>query len=329
MADVAVFLDRDGTLVEDPGYLVDPDALTLLPGVDLALKALVQAGYRTVIVTNQSAVARGMAGEDGVRRVNERLCDMLAEKGARIDAVYYCPFHPEGTVAEYRRDSACRKPAPGMLRRAAQELDLDLASCWMVGDADRDVEAGRRAGCRTVLVSASGDVGADADVAADFIAEHIVEAARIIVSHTTFDEREYDADGYDVRDGGTSLPGEPERDQAAVTADGGGESTVPEMQAGDENETEGECDTITEDSRVRREILACVRQLARKEEHSEFSLLSLIGGLSQSLVVLFLVVAFYKAVAGGHVSAATFWALVALIFQVMSLTMYTIVGRKH
>ena len=128
MADAAVFLDRDGTLVEDPGYLVDPDALKLLPGVDLAVKALIQAGYRTVIVTNQSAVARGMASEDDVRRVNERLCDMLAEKGARIDAVYYCPFHPEGTVVEYRQDSECRKPNPGMLHRAAHELDLDLAS---------------------------------------------------------------------------------------------------------------------------------------------------------------------------------------------------------
>jgi len=150
----AVFVDRDNTLIADPGYLRDPDQVRILPGVPDALRRLRAAGFAVVIVTNQSGVARGYFTEDELRAVHERLQEMLAEKGAAVDAIYSCPFLAgrEAVVEEYRVDSDLRKPKPGMITKAAAELGLDSAKSWMIGDSARDVQAGRAAGCRTILL---------------------------------------------------------------------------------------------------------------------------------------------------------------------------------
>ena len=120
----AVFLDCDGVVVDDPGYLDDPDALRLLPRVGSALAALSQADWILVIVTNQSGVARGYFTEERLAKIHARLREVLAVQGAPLDAIYYCPHHPEGSVSGFAIECTCRKPRPGLLLAAAQTLDL-------------------------------------------------------------------------------------------------------------------------------------------------------------------------------------------------------------
>jgi histidinol-phosphate phosphatase family protein len=150
-----VFLDRDNTLILNHGDLGDPGRVRLLPGVPEGLASLREAGFTLVVVTNQGGVARGRFTESDVLAVHQRLGQMLDRCVGRegvIARFYHCPFHPQGSVVEYTREHPWRKPAPGMLLQAAQDLSLDLGRSWLIGDAARDVEAGRRAGCRTVLL---------------------------------------------------------------------------------------------------------------------------------------------------------------------------------
>ena len=187
----AVFLDRDNTLIADPGYIRRPDQVQLLPGVAEAVRRFRAAGYRVVVVTNQSGVARGYLTEDQLGAVHDRLRTLLRAEGAELDAIYYCPYldGPDATVATYRRKSPLRKPEPGMLLEAAADHHLDLARSWMIGDSERDMEAGRRAGCRSVLLVGSN--GSDADSheqavdgrpqgGADYTAETLPHAADIV-----------------------------------------------------------------------------------------------------------------------------------------------------
>ncbi len=154
----AVFLDRDNTLIEDPGYIDHPDKVRLLPGAAAAVRRLREAGYRVVVVSNQSGVARGLFSEAQLASIHARLGELLAGEGTRLDAIYYCPYldGPDAVVERYRRTSELRKPSPGMLLQAAADLAIDLRRSWMVGDGQRDIEAGRRAGCRTVLIESGG-----------------------------------------------------------------------------------------------------------------------------------------------------------------------------
>lgn len=153
----AIFLDKDGTLIEDVPYNVDPALIRLMPGVGEVLRSLQEAGFALVVVTNQSGVARGLFPESALGGVEARLRELLAEDGVTLAGFYACPHHPEGTVPEYAQDCDCRKPGPGLLRRAAGELNLDLDASWMVGDILNDIEAGRRAGCRAVLLDLGGE----------------------------------------------------------------------------------------------------------------------------------------------------------------------------
>ena len=153
MSAPAVFLDRDGVLIEDVDRVTSEDQIQVIEGAPEALRTLADAGYRLVVVTNQPIVARGLATEEQVARINEAVADRLSERGgARIEGAYYCPHHPHGYVAEYRAVCDCRKPRPGLILRAARELDIDTSRSWMVGDRVTDIVAGRSAGCRTALV---------------------------------------------------------------------------------------------------------------------------------------------------------------------------------
>ncbi len=157
----AVFLDRDNTLIANDGDLGDPNLVRLIPGVPAGLLALRKAGFRLVVVTNQGGVARGKFTEADVDAVHQRIASLVEnETGADglIDRFYYCPYHPEGTKPEYRRDHSWRKPHPGMLVQAARDMALDLSRSWLIGDQVRDIRAGKAAGCRTVLISSDNGI---------------------------------------------------------------------------------------------------------------------------------------------------------------------------
>jgi histidinol-phosphate phosphatase family protein len=148
----AVFLDKDGTLIEDLPHNADPGRIRFAPGALEGLKRLHAHGFMLLVVTNQAGVALGLFQESALRRVERRLQTLVADAGVALAGMYWCPHHPAGSVGRYAIECGCRKPQPGLLRRAARELDIDLERSWMVGDILDDVEAGRRAGCRTVLL---------------------------------------------------------------------------------------------------------------------------------------------------------------------------------
>jgi histidinol-phosphate phosphatase family protein len=148
----AVFLDKDGTLIEDVPYNVDPHKIRLTPGAADGLCLLHAAGYRLVVISNQSGVARGLFSEAALAEVKRCLGTLLRNLGVSLAGFYYCPHHPAGSVPAYRRHCLCRKPAPGMVLQAAHDLRLDLQGSWLLGDILDDVEAGRRAGCRAILI---------------------------------------------------------------------------------------------------------------------------------------------------------------------------------
>ena len=167
--DPAIFLDRDGTLVPDDANAGIPARATLVDGVAASLRRLRDAGFRLVVATNQGGVARGRFSENDVDAVHSRLSELVDQQTGlkrTIERFYYCPFHPKGIIPEYTREHPWRKPRPGMLLQAAQDMELELERSWLIGDSPRDVAAGRSAGLRTILVSR--DKARIADAAADY-----------------------------------------------------------------------------------------------------------------------------------------------------------------
>jgi D-glycero-D-manno-heptose 1,7-bisphosphate phosphatase len=148
----AVFLDRDGTLCEEMGYVNHPDRVRLFPWTARAIRKLNRAGLPVIVVTNQSGVGRGYFAERLVTKAHLKIARELAAQDARLDAIYYCPHHPEARQKEYRKKCRCRKPATGMLEAAARRFGLDLGSSYVVGDTYRDMQMGFNAGARTLMV---------------------------------------------------------------------------------------------------------------------------------------------------------------------------------
>lgn len=185
MSNIAVFLDKDGTLVDNVPYNVDPDLITLNAGVGNGLNTLYQAGYQLVVVSNQSGVARGFFPESSLILVEQRLRDLLLEEAnATLAGFYYCPHHPQGSIRKYAIDCPCRKPSPGMLMKAARDLNINLAKSWLIGDILDDIEAGRRAGCRTILINNGSETEwvLTPDREPHFIVANMEDAARTIYS---------------------------------------------------------------------------------------------------------------------------------------------------
>ena len=185
MAQKAVFFDRDDTLLNDPGYIQRPDQVLLLPGAAEALIQLRKMGYFLIIVTNQSGVARGLITEDQLEVIHQRLKKLLAAEGAQIDDIYYCPYHPEGTVKDFSVESNLRKPNAGMFFQAEKDHDIDLEQSWMIGDSYRDIKAGMSAGCHTILVDVPGKIRVkkEGDPEPDRKAVNLREAVNIIRMH--------------------------------------------------------------------------------------------------------------------------------------------------
>jgi D,D-heptose 1,7-bisphosphate phosphatase len=172
----ALFLDRDGTLLTEKGYVTTPDDVEPLPGVAEALAAAAAAGWKLIVVTNQACVAKGLITEEELGAIHQRMVAMLGAEGAFLDGVYWCPHHPEGSVPEFSIECSCRKPRSGLLEQAAVEHGLELGECVMVGDTLRDLEAGRGAGARTALVlTGKGAATSQADHGADWVVRDLAE----------------------------------------------------------------------------------------------------------------------------------------------------------
>jgi D-glycero-D-manno-heptose 1,7-bisphosphate phosphatase len=181
----AVFLDRDGTLIEEVGYLGRVEQVALYPWSIDGVRLLNRAGLRVFVVTNQAGVARGYFAEAVVTDVHRHIDSLLASGGARIDAYYYCPHHPEGNVEAYRRRCECRKPGRGLVDRAAREFGIDLMRSFVVGDKWLDIQLARAVGARAVLVRTGYGSAAEQqrlpDVTADAIADNLIGAANWIL----------------------------------------------------------------------------------------------------------------------------------------------------
>lgn len=183
----AVFLDRDGTINEQMGYINHISRFHLLPGVAKAIRLLNDNNIPVVVVSNQSGLARGYFPEELLDEVHARMNELLAREGAAIDGLYVCPHHPEAKQEKYRRECDCRKPKTGMLLQAAKELNLDLAGSFLVGDRWSDLKCARQAGCTPVLVLTGygrGDyqyIGPGQDIQPAFVAETLLDAVEWIV----------------------------------------------------------------------------------------------------------------------------------------------------
>ena len=256
----AVFLDRDGTLVHEcPDYITNPEDLKLIDGVGQALRRLRAAGYKLVVTTNQACLAKGLLDERTLQKIHDRLRSVLAEEAVQLDGIYFCGHHSEGTVEQYAQDDGRRKPAPGMLLEAADELGIDLALSWMVGDATRDAQAGRAAGCRTVILTdpeqiAKGGRGQPDMTAADFAVKNLTEAADLIISQDISP-----ADSYEQ--------------PAAVKA-----KLPPAAQ--------------NDNTRLLTEILRELRHQRVTQGHREFSVGKMLAGMLQCTVFLCLVMSY-------------------------------------
>lgn len=175
----AIFLDRDGTLNKYVGFLRSAEEFELLPNVCDAVRKINESGYLAIVITNQPVIARGEVTKAQLQEIHNKMETLLGEKGAYLDAIYYCPHHPhkgyEGEIPELKIDCSCRKPKPGMFFRAAEDFNIDLSQSWMIGDGENDILAGKAAGCKTALLGAEW-YGQDMSV--DSVAEFVCAIAK-------------------------------------------------------------------------------------------------------------------------------------------------------
>ncbi len=181
----AIFLDRDGTINEDVNFLSSPEQIVLIENSAEAIKEANELGLKVIVFTNQSGIARGYFTEEDLHRIHKRLDELLAEKGAKVDAYYYCPHHPTEGNGEYKVECECRKPKDGMLRRASREQNIDLKKSFVIGDRCVDIQAGKTAGATTILVLTG--YGKEEykkckseNLEPDFVAENLEEAIEIV-----------------------------------------------------------------------------------------------------------------------------------------------------
>ncbi len=292
MSQAAIFWDRDDTLTRDPGYLSDPSQLELLPGAAEALKAASDAGFHNILVTNQSGIARGKFTEEDLGRIHDRLRELLAAQGAKLNAIYYCPYldGDEATVEAYRQDSDLRKPKPGMLIQASMEHQVDLAASWSVGNSLRDAQAGRAAGCRTILIHANRLEHAkwknQRDV--DFVVSSLDEAVAIVNKHG----------------------------RAEASRSGG---DVSRQTAGD-----SELPVATQ----LQEILNFLRAVDRRNQAEEFSLTRLIGAIVQIVALGALAWSVFGLIHYTEGIHPQYRLLLGIQLQLVALTLFVISLKK-
>lgn len=180
----AIFLDKDGTLIPDIPYNVNPDLISLEEGAVDGLYCLQAIGYLLIIISNQSGVAQGLFAEKELTGVHEKIRQLLKDNHIKLDGFYYCPHHPSGSVQGYNIECACRKPNPGLIVKASQDLNINLSASWMIGDILNDIEAGNKAGCQTILIDNGNETEwlINQNRQPEFTATTITEAADYILN---------------------------------------------------------------------------------------------------------------------------------------------------
>lgn len=322
MSNKAIFLDRDNTLIKDPGYINHPDQVELLDGVAENLIELKALEYKLIVVTNQSAVARGIVTEKVLGEIHDRLEKLLAEQNAFLDRIYYCPYHPDGVVPEYSKESNCRKPSPGMFKKAAAEMDLDLSQSWCIGDSYRDVEAGRQAGCKTILIDkpshqkSNGTFLSFEGVVPDYKAINMKEATNIIKKH--------------LRPSGAnpnrtpSVAANPTEPDSKI--DQPASQTEEQPPPSEIQEPHASTDRTEE---LLNGILGQLKSMQRDDMFSEFSVMRLMAGMVQVVVLFCLLITLWFLMSPARDDNSVFIALgFAIVFQLMALTFYLMQGRK-
>lgn len=310
MPNKAIFLDRDDTLIEDAGYISNPDQVKLLDGVPESLIELKDMGYKLIVVSNQSAVARGIVSEKVLGEIHNRLKQLLAEKGATLDKIYYCPYHPEGIIAKYRKESDWRKPSPGMLLAAADEMDIDFGQSWVIGNSGRDIEAGLRVGCKTILIDnpSRTKMPEAGKPNPDFMAVDITEAANIIKRNQ--------------RSSATSPVRARQQSQAAEKQNRQGRPETETDSAGPEV-CSGRGEELLDS------ILRELKGIRRADRFSDFSAMRRIAGLAQIITLFCLLISIWLLMSPTRQDGSVLIALgFAAVFQVMALSFYAAQGRK-
>ncbi len=359
MSEKAIFLDRDDTLIEDPGYINDPKQVKLLDGVPEALIQLKALGYKLIVVTNQSAVAHGIVTEKVLGEIHERLKQLLTDKNASLDRIYYCPYHPEGVIPKYCKESNSRKPSPGMLLKAADEMDIDLGQSWCVGNSSRDIEAGLRAGCKTILIDmppAHQKQPASslslAGVNPDYKAVNIKEAVNIVKKYlrSPADQQKQaqpiptsqTESASQVAEEVSDLAESPERIEVQQPAP---ESQEPEIQQTEPPKQPPESPKQTLEPQTQppaeqqipadkteallSSILGQLKNMQRAEMFGEFSIMRLMAGIVQIIVLFCLLVTVWFLMSPERQDNSVFIALgFAIVFQLMTLTFYIMQGKK-
>jgi D-glycero-D-manno-heptose 1,7-bisphosphate phosphatase len=315
----AVFFDRDNTLIACDGYLGDPAKVQLIDGAAQAVARAKKLGYTTVVVSNQSGVARGMYDEAAVHACNARLDELLGDADAEavIDRHDFCPFHPEALLEKYRGESDRRKPRPGMLLEAAAKLDLDLSKSWMIGDTPRDTDAGKAAGCRTILFHHNGlapspNANDEPGSPPDFKVSTLKEALDVIEENTT-----------------PKTEGQPPTPQQPPSDDDARRTVVMQMPL---PEVAGIPPSVTNEpvapatSRLEslaEQILAEMRRERTQEPSTEFSVSKLLAGILQIIVLAVLFLTYLKM----NTDAVVKMLLLALTLQTMTISLL-IMGKQ-
>jgi len=332
MANKAVFFDRDGTLIEDPGYLNSPDQVKLLDGVCEALVELKAMGYKLVVASNQSGVARGIVTEETLEEIHNRLKQLLAGKGAYLDKIYYCPYHPEGVIPKYRKEWYWRKPNPGMMLAAADEMDIDLEQSWMLGNSSRDIEAGQRAGCRTILIIPHHKPAETDGAKPDYKAVNIREAVNIIKKHIRTSQQQA---GQVQASPAQPIP-KPENKPFAEAQPMPQLQTEPETVEKPQEEILEEKISAEEQNisgnkteQLLSSILEQLKGMHREGMFDEFSGMRMLAGIMQGIVPFCVLISIWFLMSPTRRDSAVLITLgFAILFQLMSLTFYIMQKRK-
>jgi D-glycero-D-manno-heptose 1,7-bisphosphate phosphatase len=318
MPNKAIFLDRDDTVIEDPGYINNPDQVKLLEGVPESFIELKALGYKLIIASNQSGVARGIVTEKVLAQIHDRLKQMLTEKGAQLDRIYYCPYHPDGVVPKYSKESDLRKPNPGMLLAAAKDMDIDLTQSWVIGNSSRDTEAGSRVGCKTILIElpARQEQPKLGQPKPDYRAVNMKEAVNIIKKHLR-SSAEHPTQAQPAP--------EPEPQPAPQT------SRVQHHPRSEQSKAAPAGQSTPTDGLeiLLNSILGQLRSMQRNDMFGEFSIARLLAGILQVAVLFCLLMSVGLLMRPTTQDSSVLIALgFAMVLQLMALTLYIMQKRK-